>query len=230
MRVYQFRHIRAERQCSQADYGPWAALATRRSRSRNTAFKRLTYHDGRAAGSPHLLARPRRARDRLRARGAAGSGGRARRGRRLALAEAARDDDVARRPAGADAGAGERPGEPREEDRGRCPRRADPLALPAGRERDGGRRPERAARPADVAAGGRDRLSERALPAAARSQPAADRRARSVGPRARKRRPGDQDRDHRRGDRPDAPVLLARRATRCPPATRRARRPTRPRR
>ena len=31
MRVYQFRHIRAERQCSQADYGPWAALATQPS-------------------------------------------------------------------------------------------------------------------------------------------------------------------------------------------------------
>ena len=93
--------------------------------------------------------------------------------------------------------------------RDRGPGRADPLALPAGRQRDGRRRPALAARPTDVAPRSRDRLPERQLPPAARPQPAADRRAGALGPRPHERRPGDQDRDHRRGDRPDAPVLLA---------------------
>ena len=57
--------------------------------------------------------------------------------------------------------------------------------------------------------GRRQGLSERPLPTAARPQHAADRRSHTLGPRPRERRPGDEDRDHRRGDRPAASVLLA---------------------
>ena len=138
--------------------------------------------------------------------------GRARRGRRLALAEAARDDDVARRPAGADADAGERPR--------RASRRRIEAAVPDAQIRWRYRLVANGMAVV-VPSAQLGRLTSLPgietvypsvqLPPAARSQPAADRRARPLGPRARKRRPGDQDRDHRRGDRPDAPVLLARR-------------------
>ena len=46
-----------------------------------------------------------------------------------------------------------------------------------------------------------------ALHASARPRPAADRRAVAVAARAHERGPGREDRDHRRGDRPDPPVL-----------------------
>ena len=101
------------------------------------------------------------------------------------------------------------PGARRGEHRVRDSRLADPLALPPRRERDGRRRTPLAARPARVAAGRRAHLPERALPLAARPQLPADRRADALGRRARERRPGDEDRDHRRGNRPDAPVLRA---------------------
>ena len=96
-------------------------------------------------------------------------------------------------------------------DRADDPGSADPLALPARRERDGCRRAALPARAAQLAPGRRQGLSERPLPHPARPQPAADRRAGALGPGPDERRPGDEDRDHRRGDRPDAPVLLARR-------------------
>ena len=52
---------------------------------------------------------------------------------------------------------------------------------------------------------------ERSLPPPARPQHAADRRPDALGHGAHERGSGDEDRDHRRGDRPDASVLLARR-------------------
>ena len=119
------------------------------------------------------------------------------------------DDELARGTPAADPHARKRADKPRAAHRDRGPGRTDPLALPPGRERDGRRPPPLPARPAHLAPGRRERLLERPLPAAARSQPAADRCSRPLGPRAHERRPGDEDRDHRRGDRPDAPVLLA---------------------
>ena len=107
----------------------------------------------------------------------------------------------------ADAGLGAEPS--RGHDRSTASRRADPLALQARRERDGRRRASLATRPPHRSAGCRQDLSERSLPAAARPQRAADRRTHALGIRARERRPGDEDRDHRRGNRPAAPVLLA---------------------
>ena len=98
---------------------------------------------------------------------------------------------------------------PGDADRSLDPGSADPLALPARRERDGRRPAPLAARPAHVAPGRRPRLPERPLPHPARPQPAADRRAGALGARPDERRPGHEDRDHRRGDRPDAPALLA---------------------
>ena len=198
--------------------------------SRNTVLRRLTYHDGRAAGSDHLLARPRRTRDRLGARRAPAAKGELvevvvslsqkplattswRAGRQLQTRTLANAQTSLARA-----------------HRDRGPGRTDPLALPPGRERDGRRRPPLPARPADLAPGRRD-ASTRAS-ATGRSSIAA--RSRSVlppsGARAHERRPGDEDRDHRRGDRPDAPVLLTRPGTRCPPGIPRARRTTRRRR
>ncbi len=195
MRVYQFRHIRAGGQCS---------------RSHNTALRRLTYHDRLGAASLDRFALPPRARDRIGAGRATRSSWRARRGDRRAEPEAARDDQVARGPRPADTDDGRCPGERRARHRVDDPELSDPLALPPRRERHGRRRPPFSARAARRAAGRRARLPERALPASARSQLAADRRAGTVGRRARERRSGDEDRDHRRGDRPDASLLQPR--------------------
>src|SRR5215218_1438256 len=108
-----------------------------------------------------------RARNRFGSRGAGATGGRRpRRDSRFALAEAARDDAVARRPAA-----------PVPVDRERAAGRPDPLALQAGRQRYGGRGAALAARETDGTARRRDGLPERPLPASARPEPAADRRA-----------------------------------------------------
>ena len=107
----------------------------------------------------------------------------------------------------ADAGLGAE--QSRGHDRSTASRRADPLALQARRERDGRRRASLATRPPHRSAGCRQDLSERSLPAAARPQRSADRRPHALGIRTRERRPGDEDRDHRRGNRPAAPVFLA---------------------
>ena len=154
MRVYQFRHIRADRQCSDAippsTPRPDASCRSHNRRPRfhrrNTALRRLAYHDRRAAGSLHLRAGPARTRDGLGARRAAGAasnlvevvvslsqkplatttwraGGSCRRGRSRTHSRASRRGSRKRRPG-----------------------RSDPLALQARRERAGRRRPQLAAR------------------------------------------------------------------------------------
>ncbi len=136
---------------------------------------------------------------------------RARRDRRRPLAEAARDDPLGRRAAAAVSHDDLLANRPRAPDREHDPAGADPLALPARGERHGCGRAALTARPAHLAPGRRQGLSERPLPHPARPQPAADRRSCALGPGPDERRPGNEDRDHRRGDRPDASVLLARR-------------------
>ena len=124
MRVYQFRHIRA------------ADSVT----GRNTALRRLTYHDCRAPGSPAQPTQPRRAHDRICARGGARRRRRAGRDRRRPLTEAARDDALGGRQAAPVAHDGLLPGRSRRSDRADDPQSAGPLALPARSERDGRRR------------------------------------------------------------------------------------------
>ena len=175
----------------------------------NTGLRRRAY-DGRRAPRAHRLLRLR-----TRPHGRGGACGRSRPGRRFrrggghARAEAARHDALAGGTDRPVANAREVTGDARAPDRSGDSGGPDPVALPARRERAGGRAPARRARPAERAARGGAGLCERPLPPAARPEPAADRRAGALGARARERGRGDEDRDHRRGDRPDAPVLRA---------------------
>ena len=224
MRVYQFRHIRAERQSSRSAC-PLPVVV------RQHHVTRFSYL------SPTMTALLRGLVICLLcllalATGAARAGEqaglrRARRGRRRPLAAAARRNPLESRTAApiADARLGAEPR--RRHDRSTASRRADPLALQAGRERDGRRPAALAARPAHRAAWRCQGLSERSLPTAARPKHAADRRAHALGPRARERRSGDEDRNHRRGDRPDGIRSSRLLATPCRRDTRRARPPTR---
>ncbi len=224
MRVYQFRHIRAERQCSRV-----AGHAIRRGRA---------YH-ARSAPPPHP-ARPRARRRSRTARGRRsgrhlGATREARRGRRHAAAPTARGRGRTRphprRRRPPEARARRRrarrcvvPPHPRRraEDARRSPVESGTgcpgaLALRRCPRRRLGRPPRVRARAAPRRAG-RDRLADGDVPlaagAAGRSRSNPDRRnARlprrdgSLGPEPRDRGPGAEDRDHRRRHRPDAPVL-----------------------
>ena len=84
----------------------------------------------------------------------------------------------------------------------------------------------------------RDRLADRHLPLAARPRadriaddrghraPTLDRRDTPLGVEPRHRRPGDEDRDHRRRHRPERTRTSTRPASRIPPASRRGTPPT----
>ena len=190
MRVYQFRHIRAERQSSRsrrrqmrrAGRPIWGSAAVKAAHH----VTRFSYVSPTMTGLLRglvicLLCVLALATRRGACRRATGVR-RARRGRRRSFTAAARSNPLESRTAApvahAHVGA-----EPRLRARiaTTASRGAGPLALQAGRERHGRRRASLAARPAHSAARGGEGLSERPLPNPARPQPAADRRARRSG-------------------------------------------------
>ena len=221
MRVYQFRHIRAERQCSRAGrpiartHVPCGPCAAHCSRSRSPSLRLFTLLRGRSSaasprpggGSSKSSSRcrsPARGRSRAQpvARGCA---------RRSHSAPCARRPRLV--PPHARGGAADARGAARRRD----PDGARPLALRRRARRRLGRRPRLAARPPERDPR-RDRLADRDLPLAARHSrrrirttadpgPSYDRRDGALGTDPRDRRPGPEDRDHRRRHRPDAPVL-----------------------
>ena len=204
--------------------------SSRPERRRNTVLRRLTYHDARAAGSPHLRSLPARARDRLGARRAAGAAGelvevvvslsqkplattswragRQLQARTLANAQASLASSI-------------ETAVPDARIRWRYQLVANGMAVVVPRSQ-------------------LDRLTslpgvETVYPSV-RYRPQLDRSTQQIGaptlwgPGLTNAGSGDEDRDHRRGDRPDASVLLAGRLHDARRLSRRVRPPTRPRR
>ncbi len=234
MRVYQFRHIRAERQSSHRhaggyDEGLCQVGVSRCSRRRwlpvrSSLARRLRVMDlGRARAGVEVVVA-------LHApplvRAAAPEPGLPRTRvprRRLDLSAPASVAYIA--PARG------RPARSRRADLARDPVGTRPLALPRAARRDRGRRPaarRRAAQarsPASPPSTRRSTTSRASSPSLSLIGAPA-----GVGSAARQRRPGNEDRDHRRPASTSGTRSSRRRVSRCPPASRRARRSTRPQR
>ena len=212
MRVYQFRHIRADAQCSRA---PTSAKARKR-----------TYHGASETGRP-----PMRSSVPGRPSGCVGPRphhrrylGRTRPGRGHARSAGALARDLPGTDAGGDAHARSRePAHAREPllsadarrspalaavaDRDALPGRTVRLELQRRAQRLLGRAPPRPGRPPDLRTRSPDRLAEPALPAAPRPQRQADQGQLPLRRRSADHGPGTQDRRRRRRNRLVAPVL-----------------------